>query len=90
MKCKETGNHGTSGSRLANSNLVLSTTNQNEKEVTTTSSPRGSLSKDHLRDRNIKPFKISLNRSYIIKISIPKKISKTLRNKLIHSTIAST
>ena len=90
MERRETGNHCTSGSRLANSNLVLPTTNQNEKEVTTRSSPRGSLSKDHLRDRNIRPFKISHNRSYIIKTFIPKIFSKTPRNKLIHSTRAST
>ena len=70
--------------------MVLSTTNQNEKEVTTTSPPRGPLFKDHLRDRRIRPFKISLNRSYIIKTSIPNNFSRTLRYKLIHSTRTST
>ena len=72
------------------SNMILFPVNQNEKVVTFISLSREPLSKDQLRDRSIRPFKISLNCLYIIKKFLQKISFKLLRNKLKHSTRSST
>ena len=90
MEQGETGNNDFSSPRLANSDVVLPPSNQNIEKNKITTSPGRPPSENNLRGKTNRPLKVSLDRTHIIKSFIPKNFSKNLKNKLIHSTRAST
>ena len=88
---KRGGGHPNSNStRLANKELVLSTTTTSQEENQTRPSRAGPIRKDENRKTVLPRREIPSLRTSVIRANIPKDFSKSLKNKLVNPTKKST